>query len=95
MTESSLVQDDEFLKKAYKAALIPSILSILSNCITIFADGVLVGQRLGSDGLAAINICVPIYLALCIVGSFFASGSEIICSQEVGNNNREEARRIY
>ena len=87
-TDIQLKQNEEFLRKAYRAAVIPCMLSILSGCINILADGILVGQKIGTKGLAAINLCVPVYLILCIIGSFFVSGGAICCSQESGNNQK-------
>ena len=55
-----LGQNEQFLKKAYGKALMPCILSILSGNINILADGILVGQRLGTDALAAINFSLPV-----------------------------------
>ena len=68
-----LVQDKKFLTKAYNSALIPCMLTILGGCINIIADGIIVGQKAGEGGLAAINLCIPVYLVLCILGSFFGS----------------------
>lgn len=51
-----LKQNEQFLRKAYNKALIPCILSVLSGNINILADGILVGQRLGTGALAAINL---------------------------------------
>lgn len=93
--EINLVQNENFLQKAYHAALIPSILSILSGCINIIADGVLVGHKIGAEGLAAINLCVPVYLVLCIVGSFLVSGVAISCSREIGENHMDKAMQYY
>ena len=90
-----LGQSREFLKKAYNAALIPSMLSILSGCVNIIADGVIVGQKIGTDGLTAISLCVPVYLVLCILGSFFVSGAAICASNEIGKDNSEAAQRFY
>ena len=90
-----LGQSREFLKKAYNAALIPSMLSILSGCVNIIADGVIVGQKIGTDGLTAISLCVPVYLILCIIGSFFVSGTAICASNEIGKDNSEAAQRYY
>lgn len=53
------------------------------------------GQRIGAEGLVAINLCVPVYLVLCIVGSFLVSGSIICSSQELGKNQPREAGRFY
>jgi len=90
-----LGQSRDFLKKAYNAALIPCMLSILSGCVNIIADGIIVGQRIGTSGLTAINLCVPVYLVLCILGSFFVSGAAIRASNEIGKDNSEEAQRYY
>ncbi|MCR5404662.1 MAG: hypothetical protein K6E91_12715 [Butyrivibrio sp.] len=90
-----LIQDENFLKKAYGMALIPSVLSILSGCLNILADGVIVGQLLGINGLTAINLCVPIYLILCVIGSFFVSGTAIIASKAIGAGKPDEAQHYY
>lgn len=92
---AALTQDERFLTKAYRKALIPCILSILSGCLNILADGILVGQKIGVDGLTAINLCVPIYLILCVIGSFFVSGTAIPASEEIGKGNMESAQRYY
>ncbi len=93
--ENILVQSEEFLGKTYRGALWPGMLSILSGCINIIADGVLVGQKIGAGGLAAINLCVPVYLILCIAGSFFVSGAAICSSREIGANHRDKAVLYY
>ena len=93
--ENILVQSEEFLGKTYRAALWPGMLSILSGCVNIIADGVLVGQKIGAGGLAAINLCVPVYLILCIAGSFFVSGAAICSSREIGANHRDKAGMYY
>ncbi|MCI8873025.1 MAG: hypothetical protein HFH51_09265 [Lachnospiraceae bacterium] len=91
----SLEQNEQFLKKAYGKALIPCMLSILSGNINILADGILVGQRLGPDALAAINFSLPVYLVLCIVGSFLVSGTAICAAEAIGNNQSDKAQELY
>ena len=71
------------------------MLSILSGNINILADGILVGQRLGTDALAAINFSLPVYLVLCIAGSFIVSGTAICASEAIGNNQAERAQALY
>ena len=85
----ALRQDDGFIRAAYRRALIPGMLSILSGNLNILADGVLVGQKLGSGGLAAINLCVPVYLFLCVVGSLLVSGACIQASKAIGRGDGE------
>ena len=91
----SLEQNEQFLKKAYGEALIPCMLSILSGNINILADGILVGQRLGTDALAAINFSLPVYLFLCIAGSFIVSGTAICAAEAIGNHEGGKAQELY
>lgn len=91
----SLEQNEQFLKRAYGKALIPCMLSILSGNINILADGILVGQRLGMDALAAINFSLPVYLVLCIAGSFVVSGTAICAATAIGDNQDSKAQELY
>lgn len=90
-----LLQNEQFLKKAYNKALLPCVLSVLSGNINILADGILVGQRLGTNALAAINFSLPVYLVLCIAGSFIVSGTAIGASDAIGKNHTEKAQKLY
>ena len=90
-----LRQDEAFLRRAFHKSLLPCVLSILSQNINILADGIIVGQRIGTDGLSAINLCVPVYLVLCIVGSFLVSGTAIQASRAIGRRQTEQSRKLY
>lgn len=95
MAENMLRQNDEFLKKAYGKALFPCMLSILSSNINILVDGIVVGQKLGVNGLAALNLCLPVFLMLCVLGSFVVSGCAIAASTAIGRNETEKVQRFY
>ena len=90
-----LKQDGQFLKKAYNRALLPCVLSVLSGNINILADGILVGQKLGTKALAAINFSLPVYLVLCIAGSFIVSGTAICALDAIGKNRGGQAQELY
>lgn len=90
-----LKQNEQFLKKAYNKALVPCILSVLSGSINILADGILVGQRLGTDALAAINFSLPVYLVLCIAGSFIVSGTAVCALEAIAKNRNGQAQGLY
>lgn len=93
--EPALVQNEQFLKNAYGKALLPCMLSILSGNLNILADGILVGQRLGTGALAAVNFSLPVYLVLCIVGSLIVSGTAISAAEAIGGGWDHRARELY
>lgn len=92
---SNLRQDEAFLRRAFHRALLPCVLSILSENINILVDGILVGQRIGTDGLSAISLCVPVYLVLCVAGSFLVSGTAIQAAKAIGRQQQERSQRLY
>lgn len=71
------------------------MLSILSANINVFVDGILVGNKLGTNALAAINLSLPLYLALCIIGSFFSSGTAICSARAIGDDDPEKSLMYY
>ncbi len=88
--ETELAQNAAFIRGTYRKAVITGMLSILSVNINVFVDGILVGNRIGSDALAAINLSLPVYLALCVVGSFLAAGTEIPAARAIGIGDTEK-----
>ena len=92
---NGLEQNEQFIRNAYNAALLPCILSILGGNINILADGIIVGQIIGPGGLAAISLSLPIYLAMCIAGSLVVTGSAINASRALGSDLYESSQRYY
>ena len=90
-----LKHNNTFIKNTFKRALFPCMLTILSANINVIVDGILVGQKIGSDALAAINLCMPISLFLCVIGSFFSSGSAINSSKLQGVTKSGKSNEYY
>ena len=83
-TDKGLEQNAAFIRDAYRKAVITGMLSILSVNINVFVDGILVGRAIGSEALAAINLSLPVYWTLCVIGSFLAAGTEIPAAHAIG-----------
>ncbi|MBR4442760.1 MAG: hypothetical protein IKS52_05785, partial [Clostridia bacterium] len=82
--ETVLAQNAGFIRGAYRKAVITGMLAILSANINVFVDGILVGSRIGSDALAAINLSLPVCWVFCVIGAFFAAGTEIPAARAIG-----------
>ena len=57
--ESVFLNSD--INKLFYKYLINSVLGMLAVSFCILADTMFIGQGIGSDGLAALNICIPIF----------------------------------
>ena len=88
-TDGGLTQNAAFIRDTYRKAVVTGMLSILSVNINVFVDGILVGRRIGPEALAAINLSLPVYLALCVIGSFLAAGTEIPAARAIGIGDAE------
>ena len=92
--DHGLAQSAAFLRNTYRKAVIAGALSILSVNINVFVDGILLGRCIGPEALAAVNLSLPLYLALCVAGSFLAAGTEIPAARAMGVGD-ETKRDFY
>lgn len=87
--------NDAFLKATFNRYLIPTMLCILGGTINVFFDGILIGNILGEGALLIVNLCFPIHLIFCTLGSLIASGASVLSAQETGRNDLDKSRRIF
>ena len=88
-------RDDRFLRSEYLKILFPVMFSVLGGTINALIDSGFVSQRLGSDGLAAVNMSMPVYLVICTFGSLIAGGASFMSAQALGEKWTDDARKHY
>ena len=81
------------LKKSLKY-IIPSILTALFGCVYIIIDGFYVGNKIGDDGLAALNIAWPITGFLQSIGIGIGLACGILLAIALSNKDEEKERKI-
>ena len=88
-------REDNLLQNVYRKALFPNMIAILGGTINVFVDGILVGQKMGETGIAAINQSLAVYLLLCTIGSLFAAGASAESSYAVGQRDVETGKDYF
>lgn len=83
------------IDKVFRKYLINSVLGMLVVSFYILVDTMFVGRGIGSDGLAALNISIPIFNFLNSIGLLLGMGGATALSIMVGKNDIYEARRIF
>ena len=71
------MKKDYFISKMFFKMLIPSLISSAGFALSDIADALVVGRRMGETGLAAISLCLPIYMLMNVVTDAFGIGGEI------------------
>lgn len=64
----------------FKRLFYPTLLGMLCVSAVTTVDGIFVGHGVGSDGIAAVNLCIPLLMALTGVGLMAGAGSSVIAA---------------
>lgn len=91
------VRDKElyFVKGTFRKFFMPSILSSLWIALGGVADCFFVGNGIGSEGLAAVSLGMPVYLFYNILSYGMSIGGSIHFSASVAKGEEKEGVRIF
>lgn len=64
----------------FRKYFVPTLLGMLSMSAVTAADGIFVGHGIGSDGIAAINICIPLLMLFTGIGLMTGAGASVVAS---------------
>lgn len=71
------------------------MLSSAGWALSDMADAVVVGQRMGATGLAAISLILPVYMINCMVAHGLGLGGSIQFSTLLSNGQEAKAKKVF
>lgn len=71
---------------------VPTLFGLLSMAAVTAINGAFVGHGIGSDGLAAVNITVPLWMIFSGLGLMLGSGCSVVASTMLANHKTDKAR---
>lgn len=74
---------------------IPSIISMLMSSLYMVVDGVFVGQIIGAQALAAVNIVMPLVIIGFSLSDLIGVGSSVPIAIHLGTKNYKTANEIF
>ena len=80
------------ISRLFTKMFIPTLLGMVSWSLLTVIDGIFVGRGVGSSGIAAINICYPIFLVLTGFALMVGMGASVVASIHLSQNNVKAAR---
>ena len=75
----------------FNSIFYPTLLSMVFASLFTVADGIFVGQGVGSNALAAINIVSPLFLLTTGIALMFGVGVSVVASIHLAQNNNKAA----
>lgn len=92
MERDSIDFGKERVSRLFRRLFVPTLLGMLAWSAVTVADGVFVGHGVGSDGIAAINICAPLFMIFTGIGLLFGTGCSVVASIHLSRGNVDAAR---
>jgi len=75
--------------------VIPQMIGLVFNSIYFIVDGIFIGQRLGTQALAAAGVAVPVVEIMIALSMLISVGAGIMISSETGRGKIKEARSVF
>lgn len=92
MNRDTLDFKDGKVSSIFRKLLIPTMFGALSICAVTAIDGIFIGHGVGADGIAAINIFVPIFQIMAGFGLMVGMGCSVASSIHLSQNNIKAAK---
>lgn len=86
---------DFFSRKMFTRLLVPSMISYAGLAAGDVADAIVVGNKLGVTGLAAISFALPVFMIINVIMHGFGAGGSIVYSRLLGEGRQEDAKRNF
>jgi len=83
------------VKSLFLRYLLPSISATLVTSIYVLADTIIIGKGVGADGLAALNIILPIFTLFFGTGILFGSGGAVLMSVAFGQGDEHTGKEMF
>ena len=92
MNRDAIDFETERTSVLFRKILIPTLLGCLSISAVTAIDGIFIGHGVGADGVAAVNIIVPIYQIVSGIGLMIGAGCSVVTSVHLSRQNIKAAR---
>ena len=83
------------MKTKFLNYAIPSALAMFVASLYTVIDGIFVGQGVGDQALAAVNIVIPLTIMLFGMATMFAVGGGTLISKNLGSQNKDQANQMF
>lgn len=92
MQRDSIDFNSPDIGRLFRKFLFPTVLGMIFSAIFIITDGIFVGQGIGSDALASVNLVAPLYTFGTGLGLMFGMGGSVVASVNLAQGKLRTAQ---
>ena len=85
----------QFAKWKFNRMLVVGTLTMAVNYVVMLSGSVVVGNLVGADGLAGINVCMPVFGGVGFLASLLSVGTALVFSRAMGAFDAKRAAGVY
>lgn len=86
--------DSHLLNKMFRGILITNAISVVAGIACVMIDGIVTGQFLGPDAVAAAGLLQPVIMLINLIGGMLA-GVSVMCTRYMGKAQRDRVDQVY
>ena len=95
MADRSIQMGTDPIGKLLIRQAVPASIGILVMSLNILIDTIFVGQWIGSNAIAAINVVLPVSFFIAALGMSIGMGGGSIISRALGSNEKARANKVF
>lgn len=80
--------------RLFSKIFFPTLCGMVFTALITIVDGIFVGQGVGPDGIAAVNIIAPLYMLSTGIGLMLGIGASVVAGMQIAGNNPTRASQI-
>lgn len=88
-------RNSSLLDGKYREFLIPTVLTAMATSMSIIVDGIIVGNFLGANALAAVNVVTPILMIYITVAVSLGMGAATVIAVAKGRREESYANDVF
>lgn len=79
------------IPRLFRKMFFPTLLGMVFNALITVFDGIFIGQGVGPDGIAAVNIIAPLFMVIAGIGLMFGIGASVVAGIALAHDNSRRA----
>ena len=84
-----------FVRRKFNRLLAVATLTMSVNYVVMLSGSVIVGNLVGADGLAALNVCTPVFGIASFLASLLSVGAALVFSRAMGAFDARRAAGVF
>lgn len=85
----------KIVKKLFADTLVFMIMGIVVSTLGMMLDGVIIGNLLGVEHIAAYGLVAPVFSIFAAIGNVFSTGSQAFAAKYMGKGETDKANRVF